>query len=555
MAAARDTARKALELGRRGAIEARAAVVLHRAGMIGGGPLRQTLQGLGHLNSLGQLGAAAPTAALRYGDRTGLIDELGSITFRELNQRSDAVACVLRDRGVGEEDCIGILCRNHRGFIDITFAAAKLGARALYLNTDFGGPQLRDACAREGVTLLVHDAEYDPMVGDVQVPKGRLLAWTDGGGGQVETLEDLIALGAGRSPAPPSRHTRVVLLTSGTTGTPKGAPRSSSRSLAPVGALLSKVPYRAAESTYVAPPMFHGVGYTQMILSVSLGCTIITERRFNPERVLEAITRERPTALVVVPVMLRRIVALLEEAERHRFDTSSLRLVFVSGSQLEAELVRRAQATIGDKLYNFYGTTEVAYATFATPEDLRAAPGCAGRVPFGAVVRLYDQNGWPVQGPDRVGRIFVGNSFQFEGYTGGGGKEVIDGLMNTGDVGHFDAAGRLFVDGRDDDMIVSGGENLFPGEVEELLITHPGIEEASVIGVEDPEFGQRLAAFVVRSADTELSPGAVREFVKENLARFKVPRDVVFLGELPRNPSGKVLKRELRQMHAAAPAD
>jgi fatty-acyl-CoA synthase len=555
MATARETARKALELGRRGAIEVRAAVVLHRAGMIGGGSPRVTLQGLGYLNSLGQLGAAAPTAALRYGDRPGLIDELGSLTFRELNRRSDAIACVLRDRGLGEEDCIGILCRNHRGFLDITFAAAKLGARALYLNTDFGGPQLRDACAREGVTLLVHDAEYTPLVGDVQVPRGRLLAWTDGDGGEVETLEDLIALGAGRTPAPPSRHTRVVLLTSGTTGTPKGAPRSSSRSIAPVGALLSKVPYRAAESTYVAPPMFHGVGYTQMILSVSLGCTIITERRFNPERVLEAITRERPTALVVVPVMLRRIVALLEEPDGGRFDISSLRLVFVSGSQLEAELVRRAQATIGDKLYNFYGTTEVAYATFATPEDLRAAPGCAGRVPFGAVVRLYDQGGRPVQGPDRVGRIFVGNSFQFEGYTGGGGKQVIDGLMSTGDVGHFDAAGRLFVDGRDDDMIVSGGENLFPGEVEELLVTHPGIEEAAVIGVEDREFGQRLAAFVVRRPGTELTEAEVREFVRDNLARFKVPRDVVFLDELPRNPSGKVLKRELREMHSSTPTE
>jgi fatty-acyl-CoA synthase len=535
-------------------IEARAAAVLHRAGMIGGGSPRVTLRGLGYLNTLGQLGAAEPTAALRYADRTGLNDELGSLTFRELNQRSDALACVLRDRGVGEEDCIGILCRNHRGFLDITFAAAKLGARALYLNTDFGGPQLRDACAREGVTLLVHDAEYEPLVGDVTVSRGRLLAWTDGAG-SVETLEDLIGVGAGRTPPAPKRHSRVVLLTSGTTGTPKGAPRSSSRSIAPVGALLSKVPYRAAESTYVAPPMFHGVGYTQMVLSVSLGCTIITERRFSPERVLETITRERPTALVVVPVMLRRIVALLEPPGGGRFDTSSLRLVFVSGSQLEAELVRRTQATIGDKLYNFYGTTEVAYATFATPEDLRAAPGCAGRVPFGAVVRLYDQDGRTVEGPNRVGRIFVGNSFQFEGYTGGGGKEVIDGLMSTGDVGHFDGAGRLFVDGRDDDMIVSGGENLFPGEVEELLVTHPQVEEAAVIGVEDPEFGQRLAAFVVPRSDAELSEDDIREFVKDNLARFKVPRDVVFVEELPRNPSGKVLKRELRQMHEPARAD
>ena len=340
-----------------------------------------------------------------------------------------------------------------------------------------------------------------------------------------------------------------MLLTSGTTGTPKGAPRHQGKSLAPIGALLSKVPYRARESTYVAAPMFHGLGFTQMVLSVTLGCTTIVERRFKPERVLEAIERDRPTALVVVPVMLQRIIGALED-EPGRHDTSSLRIVFCSGAQLEAELVRRAQRTIGDKVYNFYGSTEVAYATFATPEDLRAAPGCAGQVPFGAVVRLYDVDGRLVQGPGKVGRIFVGNGFQFDGYTGGGNKEVIDGLMSTGDVGHFDAAGRLFIDGRDDDMIVSGGENLFPGEVEELLITHPAIEETSVIGVDDPEFGKRLAAFVVLKPGSSLSADEVREFVKDNLARYKVPRDVTFLDALPRTPTGKVLKRQLREMHA-----
>ena len=543
----------AVALGRRGAIEARAVAELRRAGMIGGGPLRQTVEGFRAIGQFGQLGAASRVAALRHGDRVGLIDELGSLTFDELNQRSDGLACVLRDRGVGEEDCIGVLCRNHRGFLDITFAAAKLGARTLYLNTDFGGPQLRDVCAREDVSLLVHDEEYDNLIGEVSPRHGSVLAWHDGDAGDRETLGSLIAAGAGRVVDPPSRHARVVLLTSGTTGTPKGAPRSASKSLAPIGALLSKVPYRAGESTYVAPPMFHGVGYTQMMLSVSLGCTTITHRRFNAERALEAVTERRPTALVVVPVMLRRMVSLIAE-HPGRFDTSSLRLIFVSGSQLEAALVRRAQETIGDKLYNFYGSTEVAYATFATPEDLRAAPGCAGRPPFGAIVRLYDQDGKVVSGTDKVGRIFVGNSFQFDGYTGGGTKEVIDGLMSTGDVGHFDAGGRLFVDGRDDDMIVSGGENLFPGEVEELLVTHPAIEEASVIGVDDPEFHKRLAAFVVVRDGSSLTEDDVRAFVKENLARFKVPRDVVFIGELPRNPSGKVLKRELRERHSASSA-
>jgi fatty-acyl-CoA synthase len=296
--------------------------------------------------------------------------------------------------------------------------------------------------------------------------------------------------------------------------------------------------------------MFHGLGFTQAVLAVGLGSTTIVQRRFKPERVLDAIVEHGADGLVLVPVMLQRIVGLLE-AEPQRWDTSSLRIVFLSGSQLEAELVRRAQRTIGDKLYNFYGSTEVAWATFATPEDLRAAPGCAGRPPFGTIVRLYDEEAQPVHGVGAVGRIFVGNGFQFDGYTGGGGKEMIDGLMSTGDVGHFDAGGRLFIDGRDDDMIVSGGENLFPGEVEALLITHEGIEEAAVIGVDDEEFGKRLAAYVVPRAGAELDEEEVKEFVKGNLARYKVPREVIFIDELPRNPTGKVLKRALVEQHSA----
>jgi fatty-acyl-CoA synthase len=543
---------RAAHVGRRGAIEARAALHAWRAGVIGGDPPGRALRMFRALDRLGQLGGAITIAAIKRGDRVGLIDELGSLTFSELDARSDALASALRARGVGEGVGVGILCRNHRGFIDITFAAAKVGARILYLNTDFAGPQLADVCRRESISLIVHDEEYNELVDPIEVQHGRVLGWTDGPA-PAESLETMIGEHRGRKPEPPREPAAVVLLTSGTTGTPKGAPRHQGRSLAPLGALLSKVPYRAGESTYVAAPMFHALGFTQMVLSVMLGCTTIVERRFKPERVLEAIARERPTALVVVPVMLQRIVGVLE-AEPGRYDTSSLRIVFASGSQLEAELVRRAQRTIGDKLYNFYGSTEVAYATFATPEDLRAAPGTAGRVPFGAVVRLYDEAGKQVHGADRIGRIFVGNGFQFDGYTGGGSKEVIDGLMSSGDVGHFDSEGRLFIDGRDDDMIVSGGENLFPDEVEQLLLTHPAVEETSVIGVDDEEFGKRLAAYVVRRPGQPLTEDEVREFVKNNLARYKVPRDVIFIDELPRTPTGKVLKRQLREMHSPAGA-
>jgi fatty-acyl-CoA synthase len=539
-----------IQLAHRGAVEARSAGYAWRAGMLTLESPARTAAILRAMDRLGQIGAAIEIPALRYPGRIGLIDELGSLTFAQLRDRSTALASGLRVRGVREGDTVGILCRNHRGFIDVTFAAGRLGTRMLYLNTDFAGPQLRDVCEREDVSLLVHDTEYEALVGAIEPRLGRLLAWTDAADAP-ETVETLIARHAGEMPPDPRQPADVVLLTSGTTGTPKGAPRHQGRSLHPLGALLSKVPYRGGESTYVAAPMFHGLGFTQMVLSMILGCSTIAQRRFRPDLVLDAIARERPTGLVVVPVMLSRIVSLLE-AEPGRWDTSSLRIVFASGSQLEAELVRRAQRTIGDKLYNFYGSTEVAWATFATPEDLRAAPGTAGRPPFGTIVRLVDDTGRTVSGTGKVGRIFVGNGFQFDGYTGGGGKEMIDGLMSTGDVGHFDPGGRLFIDGRDDDMIVSGGENLFPGEVEELLITHPAIDEAAVIGVDDEEFGKRLAAFVVAAPGQTISEDEVRDHVKRNLARFKIPRDVHFLDELPRNPTGKVLKRELRETYATA---
>jgi fatty-acyl-CoA synthase len=207
----------------------------------------------------------------------------------------------------------------------------------------------------------------------------------------------------------------------------------------------------------------------------------------------------------------------------------------------------------GDNVYNLYGSTEVSWATVATPEDLRAAPGTAGRPPRGTVVRLYDEDGREVPRGE-VGRIFVGNEMAFEGYTGGGGKQVIDGLFSSGDVGHLDSAGRLFIDGRDDEMIVSGGENVFPREVEDLLTEHDAVVEVAVIGVEDEEFGQRLKAFVVLEEEVEVGADELKAHVKANLASYKAPREIEFLDELPRNATGKVLKRELRERQASSSA-
>ena len=334
-----------------------------------------------------------------------------------------------------------------------------------------------------------------------------------------------------------------MILTSGTTGTPKGAGRDVPLSLSPIGGPLSKVPFRSGDVAQISAPMFHALGFTQGLLQIGLGATLVLQRRFAPTETLDSLARNRVTTWVIVPVMLQRVLALTPEQWGGR-DLSHLRIIYLSGSQLGTDLARRARAAFGPVLYNLYGSTEIAYATIATPADLETAPASVGRVVRGAVVKILGAEGRELA-TGETGRIFVGHMIEFEGYTGGGDKERIRGLISSGDVGHFDSAGRLFIDGRDDEMIISGGENVFPREVEELLQSHPGVLEAAAVGVADEQFGQRLSVFVVRRAGADLTEEDVKQYVRENLARYKVPREVVFLEELPRNPTGKVLKREL----------
>jgi acyl-CoA synthetase (AMP-forming)/AMP-acid ligase II len=502
------------------------------------------------LQRWGPTPAAGYTAsAIRYPDETAIVDELGTLTFREVHERTNALAHALSDAGILEGDGVAIMCRNHRGFIDATVACSKLGANALYLNTAFAGPQITDVVEREKPVALIYDAEFEELVHDAGVRRKRFIAWHEGGDEPKDPLiEDLIEQGDPSDVVPPSEKGRVVILTSGTTGSPKGASRKQPESLDPAAALFSKIPLRARETTMIAAPMFHSWGFAHFTLGMGLSSTLVIKRKFEPEATLSLTAQHEATALAVVPVMLQRILELPIETIQ-KYDLSALRVIAASGSALPGELATRTMDAFGDVLYNLYGSTEVAWATIATPEDLRAAPGTAGRPPRGTVVKLYDEDGNPLAKAGATGRIFVGNEMLFEGYTGGGGKDVIDGLMSTGDVGHFDADGHLFVDGRDDEMIVSGGENVFPREVEDLLHDHDAIDEVAVIGVEDKDFGQRLKAYAVQTKGKTVSEDELKAYVKKNLAGYKVPREVVFVDELPRNATGKVLKRELLEQH------
>jgi acyl-CoA synthetase (AMP-forming)/AMP-acid ligase II len=504
----------------------------------------KALRSLAALHRWGATPAAAYAgSAIRYPDQPAIADERGTLTFAEVQRRTNALARALSEHGISEGDGVAIMCRNHRGFVEATVACSKLGASALYLNTAFAGPQIADVLRSEDPAAVIYDEEFAELVRDGAAGRMRFIAWSEPDGARSEpVLEDLIAAGADADLRPPAQRGRVVILTSGTTGKPKGAARAQPDTLEPAAALFSKIPLKARETTMIAAPMFHSWGFAHFTLGLPLASTLVLRRRFDPEETLRAVSQHRASALALVPVMLQRILDLGERVIG-RYDAHSLRVIALSGSALPGELATRAMDLFGDVLYNLYGSTEVAWATIATPAELRAAPGTAGRPPLGTVVKLLDARGREVP-PGVAGRIFVANEMMFEGYTGGGGKETIGGLMSTGDTGRFDEAGRLFVEGRDDEMIVSGGENVFPREVEDLLCRHGGIREAAVVGVSDQQFGQRLKAFVV-ARDSALSEEAVKEYVKANLARYKVPREVVFLPELPRNATGKVLKREL----------
>jgi fatty-acyl-CoA synthase len=534
------------------------------------------------------LASAYAAAALRHPRRAAVVDHRGSVSFAKLDRRSTALARGLLELGLRRGQHLGLLCHNHRHYAEANLAAVKAGLPVVHLNTGFAPPQLAEVAGREGVAALICDADLlavalasgygGPIVVADTAPEptseaaGPLVdadaePTSEAAGPPVdadaEPTSEAAGLGAGLPTVQSVRRaggrshravllpriTNPVLLTSGTTGAPKGAQRhGQALDLRGAAGLLQRIPYQRGDVVVIPCPLFHTWGLTQLMLAASLGSTAVLLRRFEPEETMRAVADHRATVLAVVPVMLQRMLSG-DRIEAH--DLSSLRVVVSSGSALPAAVATAWMDRVGDTLYNLYGSTEVGQATIATPTDLRSAPGTAGRVVGGSSVAILDHGGRTLA-PGATGRIFVGNRSQFAGYTGGGGKEMAGGLMSSGDLGYCDRDGRLFVTGRSDDMIVSGGENVFPAEVEDVLLAHPAIADAAVVGVDDPELGQRLAAFVTTAPGAVIDARAVRELVASRLARHKVPRDVHVVGSIPRTATGKVRRRELAQSAAEA---
>ncbi|MFE9206114.1 AMP-binding protein [Micromonospora sp. NPDC007230] len=510
---------------------------LTRRGLLNPGrPIRVAAQ-LGALRKWGwSLAGELRQAAARDPGRTAIVDEHGAtLTYQELLDRTERLARSMRTGfGVRAGDRIGVLCRNHHGLVEAVVAAMLLGADAVLVNTGLSAAQLATVAEEQALRVLVHDAEFAERILGLPADVHRV----------DERARDELIAGAlpGEQLQPPERDGRTIVLTSGTTGAPKGARRPTPNGFGPLVSIIDRIPLHARDTVMIAAPLFHTWGYAALQVAFAMRATIVLHRRFDPAATLAALVAQSCDALFAVPVMLQRLMEVPAPDPR-----PPLKVVAVSGSALPGGLATAFMDRYGDVLHNLYGSTEVSWASIAGPADLRAAPNSAGRPPHGTRLAILDDAGEPV-GEGQVGRIFVGNEMLFEGYTSGASRERRDGLLDTGDLGRLDD-GLLFVDGRADDMIVSGGENVFPAEVEDLIARLPQVREVAVIGVPDAEYGQRLAAFLALHPGETLDPEAVREYVRHYLARYSVPRDVVFVKYVPRNATGKVLARELRRYY------
>ncbi len=493
-------------------------------------------------------GAYALGAKLRPTD-VALIDDWGMLSFEDVHRRTNAIAHNFHDLGVSSEDSMGVICKNGRAFVELSIASDKVGCGRVPINTTLAAPQLNAVVKDQSLRVLAYDAEFAPLVYEATDGIQDLVRIAAARNGDKDIYGDLLYSAIvedsrREDPDPPDHASKTVILTSGTTGPPKGALRSKPGTVLQLLNFLQAIPRRSSSVCHIAAPLYHLHGHAQFEISSAIGSSLILTSRFDPAKTLELVDRYKVNELVVVPIMLRRIVDLPKET-LGRYGTESLELVICAGSALDSNLSKSFIDRFGPILYNLYGATELAWGTSASPDDLIKAPGTIGKALPGTRVEVLDDNHCPL-GPEEKGRIFVGNDLLFSGYTNRkGDKQIVRGMMSVGDLGHYDCNGYFYVDAREDDMIVSGGENIYPGEVELALTSHPDISEAAVIGVSDDEWGQSLKAFVISRHNSGLNEEGVRTYIKKELAGYKAPRRVVFVDSLPRNAIGKVIKSEL----------
>ncbi|WP_437522851.1 AMP-binding protein [Sorangium sp. So ce726] len=474
-------------------------------------------------------------------------------SFFALNEAIDRLGYALDRRGIAPGVTVLLALKNRPEFLMCQVALARVGASVVTASWRSTPAELAYLAGHSGARLLLFDADIAGVIREAApllegIPPEEMIAIGERAPG-FSHLDDLLAERAAERGASPDRSERaaVVMYTSGTTGKPKGAVRGFGGGIVlPALGAIGATPMRAGDVHLAVCPLYHLTALGFVNLSLIAGATIVILPEFQPELFLEAIQRYRVTTTAVVPTMLHRVLEL-GEARLRAYDTSSLTAIFVGGAPLAPALAAEVMAAFGDRLFNFYGATETGIVTIAGPEDLRASPGTIGRPVAGIELLLAREDGTPCQDGE-VGELYVRSSLLVSGYhrdPGATRESTRDGYFSVGDLARRDARGCYHLEGRKRELIISGGVNVYPAEVESVLHDHPAVAEAAVVGVPDRAFGERVRAVVALRPGAVASEGDIRAHCRARLAGPKVPREVVFVDALPRNPTGKVMKREL----------
>ncbi|MFN2591159.1 MAG: AMP-binding protein [Actinomycetota bacterium] len=492
------------------------------------------------------LGIVSQLNAVSVPAKDAIRDRSGSLSWLQVDARANRLVHVLQSQGVRPGDRVALLLRNGREFAEALIACQKVGIVAAPLNTWAKPAELAVTIEGASPRLLIYDRKHQDQVREaVAADLPKLVVGSESvhrARGEMP-YEGAVAAASAIPPLPYARakgSARVVIHTSGTTGTPKGAARDAGvMGVQEFIGLLDTVPLRRDDVFVVPAPLFHSFGLLAFSLGSLLGVTFVFPERFDPERTLALIEEHRATAAAMVPVMIHRIMSL-PPSVRKRYDLSSLRVLLASGSAISQDLRAEIDRMFPETLYDLYGSTEAGWVAIATPQDMVTHPGTVGRPVWGVELAVYSADGERL-GSGETGEIHVRSGALFEGYTSGEQKRYRDGFVSIGDLGHVDDDGFLYLEGRADDMVVVGGENVYPAEIEAVIGRISGVDDVAVFGAPDPEYGEVLAAFVVGSA----SPDHVKETARRELASFKVPRHVKVVADLPRTSTGKVLKRKL----------
>ncbi|MBD2867292.1 AMP-binding protein [Paenibacillus sp. IB182493] len=478
------------------------------------------------VNPMALLGLAERT----HGGKTALTDDRESLSFRQLAAESERLAGLLADNyGIGQGRKVGLMCRNHASLVKSVFAASMTGADLYLLSAEMSAGQLKQLTADYDFDLLIHDAELTPAVEQSAYAKAALLSYHD----RLPAVDNLLR--AARQTNRPRRRAssgKIMLLTGGTTGKPKKIAHKPSlfNYLQPFGELLSKLKLLHCSTAYIATPIFHGYGIAILLLFVALGKKIVLTSGFEAGRACTLIRRHGVDVVTVVPLMLSKMLKL------GAGDLKTLACVASGGAELNPKLAEEALDKLGPVLYNLYGTSEAGLNLVATPQDLAHDARTVGRPIVGTRIRIANADGTEEKA-GIAGQICVKNKWSAKGVGGG--------WIKTGDIGYRDRHGYYYLCGRADDLVVSAGENVYPIEVEQLLIRHPDVEDVAVKGVRDEMFGQRLKAYVQPAELAGLSEEALMDWLRPRAARYQMPREIVFVREIPYTRLGKQDKKQL----------